>query len=121
MMSNLSKARPDVDLELGGRKLRLRFNLAAMADVEDKCGKPATALLAEGSLKGVMYLIWAACQKYHPEVKITDIGDWVDMQNMASVMQVLLEALSPAKDSEEVAETATDTPKKNEPTDQPIG
>lgn len=109
-MSNLDKVQKEQLIELGGKTLKLVFNLLALARVERKSGKTVGNLMQEGSMEGVLLILWAALQKHHPELTEDEVGEMVSVQDIPALMETITKcfaASAPApEDGEKEAKKA---------------
>ncbi len=69
----------EVPLKLSdGRDFTLVFDMDALVQAEDEYGKPLPVLMErvrEGFVGAVRILFWAALQRHHPEVTLSDVND----------------------------------------------
>jgi len=95
-MSNAKKAKPGIDVELGGETLTLVFDLWALAEVERKTGKTVSDLLGSGSMEGILVMLWAAARRFQPEITEEEVGHMIDFKDIPQLSDVLGKALSQA-------------------------
>jgi hypothetical protein len=111
-VNNIKKAEATFapkQLELGGKVRTLRFDLNAMAELENHFGSIQDAMkgLQEGKIASMKILLWAGF--LHEEVTSFDavtgeplsynitpyqVGGWIEMNNMASITESLGSALA---------------------------
>lgn len=84
-------------IELGGRTRQLRFDLNALAELEDKLGRPVGELGAVvASVKTIRAMVWAALLHAEPELTEREVGSWISGENFAAVTERTVEALAQA-------------------------
>lgn len=90
-----------ISLELGGKTRRLRFDLNALAELEDHLARPVTKLAdLELSATAVRGMLWASLLHEEPELTPKDVGVWVSGENFAEVGEAVVKALAEAFGSE---------------------
>lgn len=86
-----------VPVELGGRSMALRFDMEAMAAVEDKGFEldEILAYMSTGKLsaKRLRVLLWAMLQHENDAPSEKDVGSWVDGENFVDVVAKIGETL----------------------------
>ena len=93
-MSNLRDAKPRIKTITlrDGVEREISLTLNAMAELEDKFGSVDKAFEAmdKGSIKATRFVLWAALQVNGDE-SLTEqrVGDLIDMNIMADVMQAI--------------------------------
>jgi len=98
-MANREKG--EVALTVGGRDYTLVLNTNAMAAIEDHLSTPSQDVtwdafwkrVMRGSVRAVTVLLWGMCRKYHPEVTVDQVGEFVDeLGGLPGLEQVLVSA-----------------------------
>ena len=77
-----------------GVERTLKFDLNALAELEDKYGSVEKAMnkLDEGSLKAVRTVLWAGFIHESPELTETQVGSLIDIDSLADVCTKIVEA-----------------------------
>lgn len=75
---------------------KIRFDMNALAELEDRYGSPQKAFeaLQNGSFKAVRFLLWAGL--IHEDEKLTErqVGAMLTMQNLGEVIDRIGEAIN---------------------------
>ncbi len=101
---NVKDPKP-IELDLGGKKRNLRFDLNAFAELEEYYGTIDGAMeaLEKGSIKALRAIIWAGLLHEEPELKPSDVGSWIDIQDLPAFSETLGQALTAALPAPEEA------------------
>jgi hypothetical protein len=96
-MTNLSQARPEVKLELGGILRRIHFGLYAFSQLEKLLGKnPITDKVNLNSLNTQIYYVWAGLVENWPELD-GEIIDGRPDENVRNGLKQVSKLVTPAK------------------------
>jgi hypothetical protein len=99
--------------EIGGRERTLRYDLNALALIEEQTGRPVTQLSdLDVDMRTVRALLWAGFVHEAPELTLQEVGSWFGPGGMSllDAMQHVTTALGEAfGDANPTA--ATDLPK----------
>jgi len=86
-----------VDIELD-KPRRLRYDLNALCELEDRFNKPIMELLKDVgqnmSIKLVRTLVWAGLIHEDKDLTEAQVGEMIDLSNIIEVQEKLTEALS---------------------------
>ena len=92
-MSNVGDIKPKVvKLTLSdGVERTLKFDLNAMAELEDKYGSVDAAfeMLDKNSIKALRFILWAGLVHEDPDLTEQKVGSLIDMQYMSELMSTL--------------------------------
>ena len=86
-----------ITMELGGQTRQLRFDLNALAELEDKLGVGISEIgTMRASAKTIRAMAWAAL--LHADASLTEqqVGSWITGDNFAEVTDRIMEALAQA-------------------------
>ena len=109
-MANLDQVKSkNVSITLmDGKERHIRFDLNAMAELEDKFGsvEEAFKVLQGGSIKALRFVLWAGL--VHEDESLTEryIGKQIDIQYMETLMKSVNSAFDSDMPSKEDAVTA---------------
>lgn len=103
----------DVQVELGGRSLTLRFSVKATLALKAKWGletdREVQARMAKASMEEFIDIVWAGLRTHHPEVSHDQVLDWMDdagAQGLTDLVTNALEAsAAPADDRPRAGQT----------------
>lgn len=101
-MNDLKLAKPEVEIELGGRVRLLKFDFWALSLVEEECG--LAFLGGKITTNKLIILTWAGLLAHDPTLeaetkaerkqKLRIVGDWIfERQDLAGVTEKIVEAL----------------------------
>lgn len=78
------------------KERHLRYDLNALAEVEDAFGSmgSAFAALRQGSMKAVRCLLWAGLLHEDPDLTLHDVGALVTMENLGTVSDAIMPAIN---------------------------
>lgn len=78
-------------IELGGTTRKVRFDLNAFIELEDKYGSIDLALkeLDKGNIKAIRTILWAGLIHEDENLSEKQVGKWVDFENLAVVAEGL--------------------------------
>ena len=94
-MANKQKAL--VSITLGGKKRNIRFDLNALAEIEDAIGVPMSKMgEIELGVKTVRTMLWAGLIHENPELTEREVGSFVDFDNLEEVQTKVSEAFAAA-------------------------
>ena len=89
-----NKHRGYVDVELD-RPRRLKYNMNALAELEDVLGKPMTQFSAENvGIKELRALVWAGLLHESPDLTLREAGDLIDLDHLEEIVKKVSEALA---------------------------
>lgn len=112
-MTNLKKASPGVEIEIGGKVRKLIFNMRAFMLLEKATGKNALngEIFGSPSVTDLITLTWAALQHGEEDLRpsIEDVADWITFEDFAKLTEGIKEAF----------DEATPAPPKNAKTAKP--
>jgi len=96
-----------IQIELDGETYYFRFDLNALALVEEKYGDLAKAMerAKEGSILVIRHMFWAGLQASHPDLTELDVGSLIDSSNVNEIAEKMNAAL----------DTSLSKPKKGDP------
>lgn len=130
-MSNHKKVNPTVEIDLDSgkgdgttEKVTLKFDLWALMKIEEITGLNALdgATWLRPRAKDVVALLWAAMLHSKPELKIDDVAKRINLNDVGSIVEKLVETFEaasppedPAKKNDAGPETMT-TPEAAQPT-----
>ena len=86
-----------ITIELGGQSRQLRFDLNALAELEDKLGVGIGEIqTVRASAKTIRAMAWAAL--LHADASLTEqqVGSWITGDNFVEVTDRIMEALAQA-------------------------
>lgn len=74
-----------------GAERELRFTLNAMAELEERYGSVDEAFkqLDKGSFKAIRTILWAGLMHIEPILTEQQVGNLMDLQSMAAMMETL--------------------------------
>lgn len=86
-----NRYRAIVDVEVGGEQRRLRFDLNALAEIEDRLQLDGITevfgRLEKGSIKTLRVLLWAGLLHEAPDLTEREVGAWdVDLTALAPLL-----------------------------------
>jgi hypothetical protein len=92
----------EASVEAGGQTWTLRLDFNAMAELEDKLGRPALEVLQEiesgkGTIKALRAVAWAMLLEHHPEATERDAGAVLSADT--GIIQRVLQAAMPEADA----------------------
>lgn len=88
-----NKERGYVAIELD-KPRRLRYDLNALAEIEEGTGKPLTALEAGNmGVKDLRLILWAGLIHEDEELTLKDVGKMVSGENIGEVLAKIKEAI----------------------------
>jgi len=91
-----NKQRGFVDIELDKAR-KLRYNLNALAELEDKLGTSLSDLDEDKmGVKQIRTFLWAGLIHEDPEITEQEVGEMVDFENMEYINEKITEAFSKA-------------------------
>jgi len=92
-----------VELDLGGKKRKLKFDLNAFAELEEYYGSIDEVMqaLEKGSIKALRSIIWAGLLYEDPDLKPRDVGAWIEIQDLPAFSETLGAALTAALPTED--------------------
>lgn len=125
-MSNHPKLNPVIEIDVGGEKVKLTFNLWTLYKIEEATGKNALdgATWLNPSAKDVISLLWAAWLLHDPKITMEDVAKKIDLVNIGPITEQLGKAfeLASGDDNEKNERTPETTPTTPEnPDAQPTG
>jgi len=88
-----------VAIELNGKTRQLRYDLNALAEIEERLGIPLAELAnVTVSIKTIRTLLWAGLIHEDAELKETDVGAWIGPggMSMTDAMEKVGKALAEA-------------------------
>lgn len=96
-----NKTRPDIPIEIGGKKRHLRFDLNAMAEFEEATGTPLTGeniskVMSQGGAKALRALLWACLLHEDENLTLKEVGSWVNLKDINELPGKILEAFEAA-------------------------
>lgn len=106
-MSTGLKAIPEVEIELGGKKLKLCFSTMAFCTLEEKLKINAldSNIWTNPSVSMRTALLWAGLQTYHPEYTLEVVRSSLPLPQLGKLFEMVMEAFSRASaDASEAAE-----------------
>jgi hypothetical protein len=110
--AEMSKTNPVVTIELGGKLRHLKLTLNAMVSFEEVTGKSImgadTKSVISMGATGLRALIWVCLLHEEPELKIEEVGSWIDTGNVTDIAEQLGKAINEAMP--EVGEVADKDP-----------
>lgn len=116
-MSNVRDVKSkDIEITLtDGVKRTLKYDLNAMAEMEDKYGSVDEAFkkLEQNSIKAVRFFLWAGLVHDDPSLTEQQVGSLIDMRYLSNIMNTLTDAFDsdmPKKDEVPVLEESVDSP-----------
>ena len=72
----------DVQIELGGRSLTLRFSIKATLALKERWGlendREVQAKMAKASMSEFIDIVWAGLRTHHPEISHDDVMTFLD-------------------------------------------
>ena len=96
-MSNLKDVKPTTNTVVlrDGKQRTIRYDLNAMAEMEDRYGSVDKAFeaLDSNSIKAVRFMLWAGLIHEDPDLTEKQVGGLIDMQYLGDLMQRLGVAL----------------------------
>lgn len=105
-----NRVRGDVGLLLGGQAFTLCFDINALCALEDGLGVDVSELgdLMGGSvkLKTIRTLLWAGLQHHHAGITETEVGQVMQIADLAEVAQKVSEAFAAAFPTPEAGQSA---------------
>lgn len=94
-MSNLAKiSRKPVTIQLD-KERTLKYTLNSFAKMEETYGSVDKALAAmqEGSIRAIIFMLWAGLRHEDKDLTIDSVGDMVDILDMDLVSQKMNEVM----------------------------
>jgi hypothetical protein len=121
--SNIKKVNPVVEIDLGGEKVLLKFDLWALMKLEEKTG--INALDGKAWLnpraKDLASLLWAAMLHAKPAITIEEVAQKIDLQDVGVIVEKLSETFISASAPEDTTKKNEESPAETETTPAPIG
>lgn len=102
-----------VGIELNGRRRTLRYDLNALALLEEKLGRSISQLDdVEMGIRSIRALIWAGLQHDDPDLTEQDVGAWIGPGGVSitDAMMKVGEALKEAFGGENPTEATAEAP-----------
>lgn len=92
------KASPDVEIELGGVRRKIVFNMWAFCQLETATGKNALSgeIWEQPSATDIVTLLWAALQQEEPSLTIEEVGRMMPFSKLSAVSDALKSAFESA-------------------------
>ncbi len=109
----VEKVLPALEIELGGKVRQLKMSLGAMARFEKATGLNMFALGKgwKGSATEMQTLLWACFAADEPDLQPETVGDWVDVDSIEHINNMLFKALGHASaEGEEADPLANENP-----------
>jgi hypothetical protein len=91
-MSNLKDIKDsDIKLTIGGKERVLRFDLNAVAELEEKIGtmEVVDAQLRQGKMKIFRTYLWAGLIHAEPELTEKEVGSWLTLDEISKLVETL--------------------------------
>ena len=64
-------------IEIGGRKLKIKYTINSLCAVEDRAGMPIDRLMNR-QFSATRLLLWGGVTECQPELTVRDVGDLID-------------------------------------------
>lgn len=80
-MAKKNKMKGVVEIELGDANRLLKFDMNAIAELEAFFDRPSHKIFDQKRGVGIREIrgtLWVGLQRFHPGVKIEEVGDWLD-------------------------------------------
>lgn len=108
-MSNATKLNPVVEIEIGEKKVRVKFGIRAFRRLEEVTGKSLFSgeMFDDIGLNDVVLLLWAGMLHEKPKLEIDEIDELFELHELTAISSQLMEALQTA------FKLASPEPKKN--------
>lgn len=92
-MTNIDKAAPGVEIEIGGKKRKLVFDMWAFYLLEKETGKNAISgeIFTKPSATDIIVLIWAALQ-HEEKISLEAVGRMMSLTNLPVVTAAIQKA-----------------------------
>lgn len=104
-MSNVREIKPRIkSITLSdGVERQIKFDLNAMAELEDKYGsvEAAFAALEKNSIKAIRSVLWAGLLHSDPTLTEQQVGALIDLDSMGDIMEQLGESLNESMPTDE--------------------
>lgn len=89
--------RSGVKVTLGGRQRTLRYDLNALAELEEATGTSLAELQSKTvGLRFLRALVWAGLLHQEPDLTQREVGAWIDGENLQEVQDAAVKALTAA-------------------------
>lgn len=106
-MSNVREIKPRIkSITLSdGVERQIKFDLNAMAELEDKYGSVEAAFnaLEKNSIKAIRSVLWAGLLHSDPTLTEQQVGALIDLDSMGDIMEQLGESLNESMPTDEGA------------------
>lgn len=105
-MGKVRNVKPtNTKIKIGGKERELRFDLNALAELEDAYGSIESAMnkAQEGSIKALRCIIWAGLLHEDENLKERQVGAWLDMQTLHGLTGTLEGAITSSLPEEAVS------------------
>lgn len=87
----------DVQIELGGRSLTLRFSVKATLALKERWGletdREVQAKMAKASMSEFIDIVWAGLRTHHPEISHDDVMTFLDDAGADGLTDMVTRAL----------------------------
>lgn len=87
----------DVQIELGGRSLTLRFSVKATLALKERWGlendREVQAKMAKASMSEFIDIVWAGLRTHHPEISHDDVMTFLDDAGADGLTDLVTRAL----------------------------
>lgn len=87
----------DVQIELGGRSLTLRFSIKATLALKERWGlendREVQAKMAKASMSEFIDIVWAGLRTHHPEISHDDVMTFLDDAGADGLTDMVTRAL----------------------------
>lgn len=99
MAKTVNKQREIFKIELGGKERTVRFTLNSLEKIEDSLGVPLSQMgEIELKIKNIKAILFAGLVQEEGEDLTPDmVGEWVDLDNLNIIQDVLQQAFGSAK------------------------
>lgn len=92
-----NKHRGYVEVELGGEVRRLKYDLNALAELEDALGYPVTQLRDDRiGVRELRALVWAGLLHEEPKLTLKAAGSMIELDRIEEITKAVTEALERA-------------------------
>lgn len=87
----------DVQIELGGRSLTLRYSIKATLALKERWGlendREVQAKMAKASMSEFIDIVWAGLRTHHPEISHDDVMTYLDDAGADGLTDMVTKAL----------------------------
>jgi len=93
-----NKVKPEIEIELGGKKRKLVFDFNALCKLEEMTGKNALdgETWQQPRASDIRILLWAALLRNEPELTLEDTGAMLTISSLSQVTESLRQAFESA-------------------------